>query len=287
VREHTGNTDKTTQVKLPSTIEQVLWTEPVAAPGAVVGLEVFTRYVGNGADLQIELSDQRGSKHGTFKEKIAAGRFWASIRVPPGAKDALFADVKLPKHGLSQRSPALLVLPPVEVANAKWDRQETFHGALHKLVADVKGLPDGAEVDVSVWEHDDEGAHELVTRFPALVRGGKVEAEWEFAYHGGAAGLLAWLAGRAEGVPQYFFKVGAHGVSAQSERLKLNWLLIELVGEDDAPIPGERYVVELPDGTKREGALDAHGRAVILDIEKPGSCKVSFPDLDKEAWEEA
>ena len=62
------------------------------------------------------------------------------------------------------------------------------------------------------------------------------------------------------------------------------WITIELIGEDDQPISGERYRVELPDGSVREGSLDQHGLARFFEIE-PGSCVVTFPDLDQEAWE--
>jgi hypothetical protein len=62
-----------------------------------------------------------------------------------------------------------------------------------------------------------------------------------------------------------------------------DWIAIELVGEDDKPIPGERYRIELPDGKVREGALDGKGKARIEGI-PPGQCNITFPNLDKEAW---
>lgn len=62
---------------------------------------------------------------------------------------------------------------------------------------------------------------------------------------------------------------------------------IALVGEDDAPIPGERYRIVLPDGTVVQGHTDAQGAARIDDIVGAGKCKVSFPDLDADAWEPA
>jgi len=44
--------------------------------------------------------------------------------------------------------------------------------------------------------------------------------------------------------------------------------------------------VELPDGSVAEGTLDAKGFARLDGIPK-GSCKVTFPNFDKEAWEKA
>ncbi len=63
----------------------------------------------------------------------------------------------------------------------------------------------------------------------------------------------------------------------------LDWIEIRLVGEDDGPVPGERYLVELPDGSRREGTLDAQGAARIEGI-PAGTCRVSFPELDRDAW---
>jgi len=70
----------------------------------------------------------------------------------------------------------------------------------------------------------------------------------------------------------------------KSEEKELSWIEIELVGEDDKPIPGEKYRVTLPDNSVDEGTLDSQGYARVEGFEK-GSCKITFPDLDKEAWE--
>ncbi len=62
------------------------------------------------------------------------------------------------------------------------------------------------------------------------------------------------------------------------------WIEIELVGEDDEPIAGEKYRITLPDGTVDEGTLDTNGWARVQGID-PSTCEISFPDLDRDAWE--
>ena len=70
----------------------------------------------------------------------------------------------------------------------------------------------------------------------------------------------------------------------EEKEKKTSWIEIELVGEDDEGIPGVKYKITLPDGSVAEGTLDEKGRARVEGFEK-GTCKVCFPDLDKEAWE--
>jgi hypothetical protein len=67
----------------------------------------------------------------------------------------------------------------------------------------------------------------------------------------------------------------------------VHWIEIELVGEDDQPIPWEEYLVTLPDGTEAAGYLDENGFVRIDNIEQAGMCRIRFPRLDREAWEEA
>jgi hypothetical protein len=67
---------------------------------------------------------------------------------------------------------------------------------------------------------------------------------------------------------------------------KNSWIEIELRGEDDSPIAGEKYKIETPDGTLATGTLDKDGFARVEGF-SAGDCKVSFPKLDKDAWEKA
>jgi hypothetical protein len=64
---------------------------------------------------------------------------------------------------------------------------------------------------------------------------------------------------------------------------KTHWIAIKLVDELGKHVPYEAYAVTLPDGSVVEGSLDKNGRAKITGIDS-GTCKVSFPELDKESW---
>lgn len=63
------------------------------------------------------------------------------------------------------------------------------------------------------------------------------------------------------------------------------WIAIQMVGEDEKPIPGIAYRIILTDGSTAEGVLDEEGSARVDNID-PGTCVITFPDLDQEAWEE-
>jgi hypothetical protein len=60
------------------------------------------------------------------------------------------------------------------------------------------------------------------------------------------------------------------------------WVEIELTDMEGNALPRERYWIKLPDGSVREGALDAQGRAYFDDLD-PGACEIRWPDLDEEA----
>lgn len=279
--EYKGQTDETHRIQLPSAIEQVLWTRPMAAPGGTVGLEVFTRYVGHGAEMQITLTDHRGRTHGPFRDQLYGNRLTAEIQVPESAREALYAEVKLPKHGLKQTSPALLLTPPVEIINARWNQDEARRGDVLTLSADVKGVPDGTEARIQIFEHDADGAHDSITRMSTLVDQQKVEAEWEYAYHEDTDDIpTEEESEKGYHPPEYFFRVEVHGLTAESGLLEFkDSIEIKLVNVFGQPVPNQAYLLYGPDGEQREGELDDRGRAEESDV-PPGPYRVEFPDID-------
>jgi hypothetical protein len=76
--------------------------------------------------------------------------------------------------------------------------------------------------------------------------------------------------------------MGARQPAQQKE--KKDWIEIILVDMDGKPVPGVKYRITPPGGAAVEGTLNEHGQAGLYQIE-PGNCKITFPDLDKDAWD--
>lgn len=74
------------------------------------------------------------------------------------------------------------------------------------------------------------------------------------------------------------------GKAAEKPKEKKAWIEIILVDLDGNPVPNVRYRITPPGGAPVEGRLNQYGQAGLYQIE-PGSCKVTFPDLDQEAWD--
>jgi hypothetical protein len=75
------------------------------------------------------------------------------------------------------------------------------------------------------------------------------------------------------------------GAPVQPCPLAIHWLEVELVGENDKPVPSERFRVRDASGAiVAEGALDGQGVARVEGL-RAGAYEVQFPNLDEEAWE--
>ena len=64
------------------------------------------------------------------------------------------------------------------------------------------------------------------------------------------------------------------------------WIEVCLVDMEGNPVGGKHYLIKTPSGAVEEGNLDGNGRVRLNNLD-PGTCVVSFPDLDMEAWERA
>jgi type VI secretion system secreted protein VgrG len=76
----------------------------------------------------------------------------------------------------------------------------------------------------------------------------------------------------------------SHDPNSSENKGKEHWIEIELVDEDGNSLAGEPYRITLPNGTTvASGTLDNKGWARVDHIDA-GTCQVTFPNLDKDAW---
>jgi hypothetical protein len=281
-----GTTNETHRIQLDSAVDVVAWDRRIAAPGARVGLDIRTHFVGNGAAVEVQLRDQRGTTFTRYTEGITANRLRVEVPVPADAAEALFADVALPKHGLKTSSPPLLLTPRIDLQDLQWvkdgaEATEARRGDTLTLRATAKGAPDGLEAELTVFEHDADGAHDLVTRFPARIRREQIEAQWAFAYVEDTDDIPTddeVESGYSH--PEYFFRVDAAGVRAESGQLRFqDWIRVTVVDDFGQPAVSAEYVLHLPDGSQRQGTLDEAGALYATDL-PPGPVRVECPD----AW---
>jgi type VI secretion system secreted protein VgrG len=98
---------------------------------------------------------------------------------------------------------------------------------------------------------------------------------------GGASGSSASSAPAVAAAP-----APAPAPVAEAVEEPADWLEIELRTTEGRPVPGERYAVKLSDGSVLAGFTDDAGKARLEGVKK-GQARVSFPDLDKDAWKPA
>lgn len=284
MEKYSGKTGKIQEVKLPSSIEQVMFTMSRAAAGGKIGIDVYTKFVGNNSDIKIDIKDKSGKSGGTIKGKITGNRFWKEYEIPSDLKDELTATAKLSKQGLEKKSDPIILLPPIKITNAKWDKSEVKRGDILNLTADVKGCYDGAEATIEIYEHDDDGAHEMVVALPALVRNQKIKAEWEFQYTGNTDDIPTdEEAENGYKNPEYFFRVNLGGIFEDSGLLKFrDHIDINVENEFGRKLKDLEYTLILPDGSKKNGKLGDDGMISEKDL-PPGKIKIEFKNVDEKS----
>jgi hypothetical protein len=284
--EYKKPTDEVHVVDLSSEITHAVWRTKSASSGDKVSFEVWTHFVGNGSDIEIKVEDKRGKTMDKLKGKVYGDYFASTIMVSDKAKEELVFTAKLPKHGLEKKSDILKVIPPVLVTNLKWGQKEARRGDVVKLSADIEGVDDETEVMICIYEYDEDGAHDFITKFPCTVKNKKIEAEWEYEYHEDTDEILTQEEKekyrKNYNPPEYFFVIDIYrkrfGEKQESGLLEFkDWIEIELLDQFGEPVAEAEYAVLLADGSEVEGKLDSEGFARIEDV-VPGPYSVQFPD---------
>jgi hypothetical protein len=72
--------------------------------------------------------------------------------------------------------------------------------------------------------------------------------------------------------------------SSVAEQKQKTWVEFALIDAAGKPVANARYRAVIPgEAAPRTGILDAQGRVTFHKID-PGTCTISFPDYDREAW---
>lgn len=285
--EYKKQTDEVHIITLESKITHALWGSKIAPIGEKVNLEVWTQFVGSGSDIQIKIQDKRGKKIDKLKGKVYGNYFADSIVISDKAKEFLVFTAKLPKHGLEAKSGVLQIVPPIKVTDMKWGQNEARRGDIVKLSADIEGIPDETEVIIRIYEYDQDGAHDFITKFPCQVKNKKIEAEWEYEYHEDTDEIPTQEEkekyGKNYNPPEYFFVIDFHGQrfgdKQASGLLKFqDNIEILLTNGLNKPLADEPYILYLPDDQEIKGKTDAEGLIKLDDI-PPGKVYVEFEQL--------
>ncbi|MBD3331898.1 hypothetical protein GF356_03525 [candidate division GN15 bacterium] len=285
------STDTEHEIKLDSTLVSANWLVPKAPAGLPARFEVTTAFVGNGAKIKVLGTSEKGAKLGQVTGKVRSNRFVGELTVPESAElgDKVYFTVDLSGNGLSGESDRIPVIPPVRVANMRWSSDVARRGEILSMTADASGLPSGSEVEVVVYEYDSDGAHDRIVAIPTQVANNRIEVQWEYEFHEDTDDIptqeqLDQYDAKYH-PPEYFFTVRFNdqefGTNQESGLLEFkDWIELELADANDNPLANEKYILTLPDGTKREGELDADGHARIEDV-PPGPVAITFPRVQE------
>ncbi len=194
------------------------------------------------------------------------------------AKGVLTGDAVIKRGGLPDEGDFKVVL--FSVFNAKWSTDSAKVGDVVTLSAEVEGFEDGTKAKIEIWEQDITGPDYLIEEIEATVDGGKIEAEWEYVYPEDREGTSSSTGEEDRySSPEYYFFVHLEYCKTRSGNLKYeDSIEIEMLDQDDEPIPDEKYILYLSDGEVRKGNLDKDGYKKEEKV-PPGSYKVEFPDI--------
>jgi hypothetical protein len=67
---------------------------------------------------------------------------------------------------------------------------------------------------------------------------------------------------------------------------KPDFIEIDLMDQDDQPVAGVKYRIQLPDQSIFEGQTDANGKARIDNIDS-GQCTITLLTIDRREWSPA
>ncbi|MBU0982233.1 MAG: hypothetical protein KKA42_00055 [candidate division Zixibacteria bacterium] len=278
------STDSEHTIKLESRIVSAAWKGGQARAGRPAAFEVRTLFVGDGAPIKITGKSDKGLKLGKLKLTMLGNRCAATLDIPVDAElnDKVYFEYELSKNDLDGESNRIPVQPVVRATNMKWSTKEARRGDTVTLTADVSGLRDHTEVTVTIYEHDQDKAHDRIVEIPGKIMDQKLEVQWEYEYHEDTDDIPTQVemdryGGKYQN-PEYFFTIktdeSEFGKAQESGLLLFkDWLEIECEDAYGEVAADADYKVTFADGTEKTGKLDSQGKATVKDV-PPGACEI-------------
>ncbi len=275
--------DTENQVTVDSSIIFAVWKSGVAPLGGEAHFEIGTSFVGFDAPVEISAKTDKGKNVGTISDKIRNNKFVGRFTIPEDLKigDLVYFKFKLPRHGLEMESNRIPVVPPIIVSDLSWGATEARRGDQLTLKAKVKNVADSIPAIITIYEHDQDGAHDKIAEIQTQVFNERIELQWEYQYFEDTDEIpteheLAEY-GNHYNPPEYFLTVKIEDQEFGREQesgllLFKDWIEVTYLEDDGTPAAGAEYVVVLPDGTQKTGNLDDQGHVRIEDV-PPGPFK--------------
>ena len=165
------------------------------------------------------------------------------------------------------------------VSNAKWSKDKANVGEKVKLSAKTEGFEDNTVALIQIYRRDIKGADFVIDNIECKVKGGKIDAEWEYLYpeNGDEENNDETVTGYSS--PIYYFEVVINNLKARSGILNFkDFVEIYLKDENGSPLGNKDYILTFSNGTVRKGKLDSNGYKKEENI-PAAHWSVSFPDL--------
>ena len=148
--EFTKGTNSEHRISLNGQFVSARWVSPLAIGGKFAELLVSTVLIGDGAPIEVSYEASNGKAPSKIKGNIQANRFRGKVAIPEdvdyGATVKFTAE--LTRHGLDIVSESVPLLPPLEISNLRWNKEDIKRADVVTMQADAPTLPDNQEVEI-------------------------------------------------------------------------------------------------------------------------------------------
>ena len=177
-------TDEKHVIKLDSKLLSHEWKENLAYAGQPTRLIVQTVFVGHKQEIVIRGYGEKKGLFDTVEDVIQYDSYNGALSVPEDMEqgDSIYFEVELPNLELFGKSGFISVKTMPLVRNLKWSKESIENEDIVTLSAEVKNVQDGAKALISIYEYDQGGAHDPLSKISTTLQDGKVQIDFQFRY---------------------------------------------------------------------------------------------------------